>query len=132
VLAPTLSSPSLVSADTLSSRAGLRPSIKLSTTFLGSRWSEATHRHTITLQHKGAKPFEIEAEFLISATGPLSTPNYPNIPGLDQFEGAAFHCYKWDSSYQLEGKRIGVIGNGSSGVQMVVSLFELRSAPTLA
>jgi cation diffusion facilitator CzcD-associated flavoprotein CzcO len=119
----------------LFTRAGLRPSIKLSTTFLGSRWSEATHRHTITLQHKRAKPFEIKAEFLISATGPLSNPNYSNIPGLDQFEGAAFHCYQWDSSYssyELEGKRIGVIGNGSSGVQMVVSPFEFESAPTLA
>ena len=101
--------------------ADLRPSIVLSTTFLGSCWSELTHSHTITLQHAGGKPFELEAEFLISATGPLSTPNLPNIPGLDKFEGTSFHCYKWNSSTQLKGKRIGVIGNGSSGVQMVVS-----------
>ena len=101
--------------------AGLRPSIELNTSFLGSRWSDSSDTHTVTLQRTGGKPFEVEADFLISAAGPLSTPALPAIAGLDTFEGLAFHCYKWDESVELEGQRVGVVGNGSSGVQMVVS-----------
>jgi hypothetical protein len=77
--------------------------------------------HTLTLQRAGGKPFEVEVDFLISAAGPLSTPILPNIPGLDTYEGTQFHCYNWDESVELDGKRIGVVGNGSSGVQMIVS-----------
>jgi len=100
--------------------ADLRHLLVLNTTFLGSRWSEQTHSHIVTLQRVGGKPFDVEAEFLISATGPLSTPTLPKIPGLDAFEGTAFHCYKWDQATKFEGNRVGVVGNGSSGVQMVV------------
>lgn len=107
---------------------GLRDLIELNTTFLGSRWSEASQSHTITLEKAGGKPFEVEADFLISAAGPLSTPEVPRIPGLDEFKGVSFHCYRWEGKTKFEGKRVAVIGNGSSGVQMVVSARTRRGA----
>lgn len=59
---------------------------------------------------------------VIAATGVLHHPNYPNIEGLESFEGACFHTSRWDHSVPLDGCRIGIIGNGSTGVQMVSAL----------
>ncbi len=63
-----------------------------------------------------------EADFIIAATGVLHHPSYPNIEGAESFEGALFHSARWDHSVPLDGKRVGVIGNGSTGVQIVSAL----------
>jgi cation diffusion facilitator CzcD-associated flavoprotein CzcO len=62
------------------------------------------------------------ADVVIAATGVLHHPNVPHIPGIDTFAGVAMHTAQWDPSVALDGKRIGVIGNGSTGVQMVAHL----------
>jgi len=59
------------------------------------------------------------ADFVIAATGVLHHPNYPDIAGLDDFSGALFHSARWDHSVSLDGQRVGVIGTGSTGVQIV-------------
>lgn len=64
----------------------------------------------------------IRADVLIDATGPLQIKNIPEIPGLESFEGTLFHSAEWDHSVELARKRIGVIGNGSTGVQMTEPL----------
>jgi cation diffusion facilitator CzcD-associated flavoprotein CzcO len=62
------------------------------------------------------------ADFVISATGVLHHPYYPDIPGLASFKGEKFHSARWDHSVPLDGKRVGVIGAGSTGVQIVTAL----------
>ncbi len=62
------------------------------------------------------------ADFVIAATGVLHHPRYPDIPGIETFEGALFHSARWDHSVPLDGRRIGIIGNGSTGVQIVSAL----------
>jgi cation diffusion facilitator CzcD-associated flavoprotein CzcO len=61
-------------------------------------------------------------DVVIAATGVLHHPNIPDLPGLDTFEGAAFHSARWDHSVPLDGARIGVIGTGSTAVQIVGAL----------
>ena len=61
-------------------------------------------------------------DFLISATGILHHPRYPQIEGIDDFGGAIFHSARWDHSAELDGKRVAVVGTGSTGVQIVVGL----------
>jgi cation diffusion facilitator CzcD-associated flavoprotein CzcO len=63
-----------------------------------------------------------EADIVIAATGVLHHPSYPDISGMDDFAGAIFHSSRWDHSVPFEGKRIGVIGNGSTGVQIISAL----------
>ncbi len=63
-----------------------------------------------------------EADVVIAATGVLHHPSWPEIEGLDDFEGALFHSARWDHSVPLDGRRIGIIGNGSTGVQIVSAL----------
>ncbi len=59
------------------------------------------------------------ADVVIAATGVLHHPRYPDIDGLDTFAGPCFHTARWDHSVDLSDKRVGIIGNGSSGVQVV-------------
>jgi len=63
-----------------------------------------------------------EADVVIAATGVLHHPRMPDIPGLDSFAGDSFHSARWDHDVPLDGRRVGVIGNGSTGVQIVSAL----------
>ena len=67
------------------------------------------------------------AQVLVAATGVLHHPSVPDIPGLHQFERPWFHSARWDHSVPLDRKRIGVIGNGSTGVQIVSALARRAS-----
>ncbi|MBS4729564.1 NAD(P)/FAD-dependent oxidoreductase [Mycobacterium sp. SM1] len=59
-----------------------------------------------------------EADVVIAATGVLHHPRYPDIDGLDEFTGPVFHSARWDHRVPLGGTRLGVIGTGSSAVQI--------------
>jgi cation diffusion facilitator CzcD-associated flavoprotein CzcO len=71
------------------------------------------------------------ADFVIAATGVLHHPSYPKIQGADAFEGRAFHSSRWDPDVDLAGKRVGVIGNGSTGAQIVGALVDQVADLTL-
>ena len=62
------------------------------------------------------------ADVVVAATGVLHHPNVADIPGLETFRGASFHTARWDHSVPLEGKRVGVIGTGSTAVQITCAL----------
>jgi cation diffusion facilitator CzcD-associated flavoprotein CzcO len=62
------------------------------------------------------------ADVVIAATGVLHHPRLPDIEGLDSFAGAVAHSARWDDALPLDGRRIGVIGGGSTGVQLVSAL----------
>jgi cation diffusion facilitator CzcD-associated flavoprotein CzcO len=79
--------------------------------FSGGRWKIETS--------KGRRD---EADVVIAATGVLHHPNLPSIAGVDSFAGACFHSARWDHSVPLDGKRIGVIGTGSTAIQMTGAL----------
>lgn len=64
----------------------------------------------------------VEAEILVACCGLLHHPRYPDIRGLEDFRGAVFHSARWDHSVPLDGRRVGVIGTGSTGAQIVSSL----------
>jgi len=65
-----------------------------------------------------------EADFVIAATGVLHHPKLPDIEGFDSFEGACFHSARWDHSVKIDGKRVGIIGTGSTAVQIVGAITE--------
>ena len=62
------------------------------------------------------------ADVVIAATGVLHHPNIPEIAGIGDFAGPAFHSARWPDELPLAGKRVGVIGSGSTGVQIVCGL----------
>ena len=64
----------------------------------------------------------VEADIVITATGVLHHPRMPEIEGLGSFAGTVAHSARWDDAIALDGKRIGVVGSGSTGVQLVSAL----------
>lgn len=63
-------------------------------------------------------------DVVISAVGILHHPVYPDIEGLDSFEGDCFHSARWDHNVSYEGKRIGIIGTGSTAVQITSAIID--------
>jgi len=62
------------------------------------------------------------ARLLVSATGLLSRPLLPRLPGIDSFRGQAFHSAQWDHACELDGKRVAVIGTGASATQFIPAI----------
>ncbi len=68
---------------------------------------------------------EVRARFLIAATGVLSVPYVPDVPGRDDFRGEAHHTGRWPAEpVDFTGKRVAVVGTSSSGVQVVPTVLD--------
>jgi cation diffusion facilitator CzcD-associated flavoprotein CzcO len=78
-------------------------------------WDEAIERWRIAT----AAGEVYTARAVVSGVGSLHVPSIPEIPGADQFAGAAFHSAQWDRSCDLSGKRVAVIGTGASAIQFI-------------
>jgi cation diffusion facilitator CzcD-associated flavoprotein CzcO len=102
--------------DSVADCFGLREHIRFGTRVTGARF-ENGQWHIVTDDGQ-----EQIADFLVSASGILHHPRYPDIAGLDTFAGAVFHSARWDHDVPLEGKRVAVIGTGSTGAQIVCGL----------
>jgi cation diffusion facilitator CzcD-associated flavoprotein CzcO len=63
-----------------------------------------------------------QAEVIIAASGVRHHPNIPQLPGIEHFAGARFHSARWDHTVQLDGRRVGVIGTGSTAIQITSAL----------
>ncbi|MGI8680149.1 MAG: flavin-containing monooxygenase [Jatrophihabitans sp.] len=81
----------------------------------GARWDEDEQLWTVTVS--GREP--VSARYLVTATGFLSQPSVPAIPGIDTFAGTVLHSAAWDDSHDLTGERVAVIGTGATAVQLV-------------
>ena len=95
---------------------GVEAAFRFDTTVRSATWDHSGHwvLDTSTGEHV--------ADVLIAACGQLSTPKYPNIDGLDEFQGPAFHTAKWRHDVDLTGKRVAVIGTGCSAAQVVPAI----------
>ncbi len=83
-----------------------------------ARFLEATSCWRLTDAGGGVRHVRV----LILASGPLNRPSFPAIPGIERFGGSFVHSSAWDTSLDLTGKRVAVIGTGASGVQIIPSI----------
>lgn len=81
--------------------------------FRDGRW----HIETVDGEHD-------EADFVIAATGVLHHPSFPDIEGLDDFEGSMFHSSQWNHDVPIAGKKVGVIGTGSTAIQITSAVVD--------
>ena len=93
---------------------GVRPHLRCHHELQAARWDAGTRRWQL---RTSGGPFE--ASVLVLASGALSDPVVPTIPGLETFAGRAFHSARWDHALDLAGRRVAVIGTGASAVQFV-------------
>jgi cyclohexanone monooxygenase len=97
-------------------RFGLRPDIQLGTRVTAADYDEAAEQWDVTLDDGTL----VRARYLVMAVGCLSTARTPDIPGLSSFGGATYHTGHWPTEgVDFSGQRVGVIGTGSSGVQVI-------------
>ncbi|WP_432039007.1 flavin-containing monooxygenase [Streptomyces cucumeris] len=98
---------------------GLRPHLRFGAEVRSLRWDTAAlHWEVETVRGT------LTADVVVSATGPLSDPQIPDIPGLDGFPGKVFHSARWDHGFSLRGKRVAMIGTGASAIQIVPAIQE--------
>ncbi len=103
-------------ANHVAERFGLREAIRLRTRVVAAHFDEAGALWRV--QCEGGACFE--ARFLVMASGPLSSPHTPDFPGLQSFAGPVLHSAAWPhEAVDFLGRRVAVIGTGSSGVQMI-------------
>jgi cation diffusion facilitator CzcD-associated flavoprotein CzcO len=93
---------------------GVLPHVRFDSELLDARWDEAAQRWI--LQTAGGP---LTARVLVAATGPLSEPSIPVVPGLDSFRGTVFHSARWNHEHDLRGRRVAVVGTGASAIQFV-------------
>src|SRR5262245_11051395 len=107
-------------------RVRIGPHLRLGHAVHQARWDEASMQW-----HLSTSQGEYSARVLISATGPLSEPALPSIPGLLSFEGTTFHSARWQHDHDLTGRRVAVIGTGASAVQFVPAIQPMVRSLTL-
>lgn len=100
-------------------RFDLRRDIQLETLVVSAVFDDAAGRWTITTDGGD----QVTTKYFITAVGCLSTPNIPDIPGLDSFAGPMHHTGQWPGDgVDVAGKTVAVIGTGSSGIQVIPEL----------
>jgi len=103
-------------ANFVADRLDLRKHIRFNTRVTSAVWDETAKLWKITTDRGDT----IEAKYCVMATGPLSVPKDPEIPGIEKFKGRLLRAQKWPHEpVSFSGKRVGVIGTGSSGIQIV-------------
>jgi cation diffusion facilitator CzcD-associated flavoprotein CzcO len=102
-------------------RFDLRRDIVFRTRVAGATWDDEAATWLVRTEHGDA----VTTRFLVMATGCLSAAKMPEIPGLDTFKGATYHTAHWPhEGVDFTGKRVGLIGTGSSGVQSIPVIAE--------
>ncbi len=109
-------------------RFDLRRDIQFDTWVQDARYDEAAQRWTV----ETSTGVRASAQFLICAVGALSTANMPDIPGIKDFRGETYHTGQWPHEpVSFEGKRVAVIGTGSSGIQAIPEIAKTAAHVTV-
>jgi cyclohexanone monooxygenase len=112
----------------LADRYDLRRDIRLSTGVAAMTWDDGTDTWLVETE----RGEQLRTRFAVMATGGLSAPNTPSWPGIETFAGTIVQTSLWpEEGVELEGKRIGIVGTGSSGVQAIPELAELAEHLTV-
>lgn len=99
-------------------RYELRKHMHFNTELRDAQWDDATHNWVIQTSTGN----EYRVRYLVTALGLLSKTNYPAYPGINTFKGEMYHTGKWPHQHDFRNKRVGIIGNGSTGVQVITAI----------
>jgi cation diffusion facilitator CzcD-associated flavoprotein CzcO len=109
-------------------RFDLRSAMHFGAKVSSATYDEPSSMWTITAEDRR----QFRARYLISSTGILSVPHFPDVPGRPDFRGEQFHTGLWPAApVHLEGKRVAIVGTGSSGVQLIPLAAEKAASLTV-
>ncbi|WP_017672758.1 NAD(P)/FAD-dependent oxidoreductase [Blastomonas sp. AAP53] len=110
---------------------GLAARTQFSSKVEAARWIEGADQWEVTVSKPDGSIATHRADYLFSAVGILNIPQYPRIAGLESFTGEVIHTSRWPKDIDLAGKRIAVIGNGASGMQVAPAVADEAAALTV-
>ncbi|PNP78979.1 hypothetical protein FNYG_07844 [Fusarium nygamai] len=116
---------------------GLYKFVRFSSEVTAAEWDSKSHEWNVSINVLAGKEAEfcpkytIKANFLIAGVGQLNEPFWPQVPGQESFQGKVMHSARWDWSYDLAGKRVGIIGNGATAVQIAPEVAKVASHLTI-
>ncbi|MBC7203581.1 MAG: NAD(P)/FAD-dependent oxidoreductase, partial [Pusillimonas sp.] len=99
-------------------RYGIREHIRFKCAVTQLRWDEQAQHWNVDYHDAEGRQQNLQGNAVLSAVGQLNRPAIPNIPGLSNFKGPAFHTARWRNDVNLRDKRVVMIGTGASGVQV--------------
>ncbi|MCG3753997.1 NAD(P)/FAD-dependent oxidoreductase [Amycolatopsis sp. Poz14] len=105
-------------------RFDVQRSIRFGTQVRAARWDDARSRWLAELEGPGGERTELAATAVISCVGTLNQPSIPQLPGVADFAGPAFHSARWDHSADIDGKRVAVVGTGATAMQIVPAIAD--------
>ena len=108
----------------LADKYDLQPDVRLGQEVVAAEWCDDSATWTVTARSVDGSLHRYDANVVISASGVFSTPLVPDIPGLDSFAGPVVHTADWDPNLPYAGRRVGLIGNGSTGTQILPRLAD--------
>ncbi len=103
---------------------GLRDHIEFETEVDSLTFEERTATWLVVTRSADGRRRTRRFNAVVTAVGQLNRPNYPDIPGRDTFAGPMFHSAQWDTSLELSGLRVAVVGTGASAYQIVPSVVD--------
>ena len=101
---------------------GLRSFSTFNTEITEAHWNASTSKWCMLAQCPDGTVEEINCNVVFSASGLFSTPKLPDIDGIEKFSGAMFHTTQWDHEFDYSGKKVALIGTGSTGSQLLRNL----------
>lgn len=106
-------------------KRGLWDKIRFHHDVTNADWDAATNTWNLSVQVDGERTLEHRASVIVSGSGLFATPKALNVPGAETFPGQILHTTEWTDDVDLTGKRVAVVGNGSTGVQLVSSIADV-------
>jgi 4-hydroxyacetophenone monooxygenase len=110
---------------------GISEHIQFGQTVDGAHWDDDTQQWTVSVTDRDGRTRELRSTALVTAAGLHNTPNIPNFPGLDTFEGTVIHSARWPEGANIDGKRVAVVGNGASAMQVVAAIADRVDSMTI-
>lgn len=107
---------------------GVNRFTKLEHEVTGCRWDEDEGKWHVTVRQPDGSVLEDTSDMLISARGLLNNKQWPSIDGLWDFKGEIMHSAGWNEDYDFKDKKVGIIGLGSSAIQIIPKLQQVRGA----
>ena len=102
----------------------LRRHIRFETEVLGAAFREQSADWEVRIRGSDGTEESLEVNVLVSAVGQLNRPRLPDIDGRERFTGASFHSAQWDTTVDLTGKRVAVIGTAASAIQLIPAIAD--------
>jgi cation diffusion facilitator CzcD-associated flavoprotein CzcO len=118
--------------DHLADEHGLRDRIRFATEVVSAEFDDETLTWRLrTTNVVDGTIDDVEVDVIVAGTGQLNRPHVPELPGLEDFEGVAFHSARWRHDHDLHGRDVAVIGNGASAIQFVPPVADQARSVTI-